>query len=392
MERTDVFIVGAGPIGLELAVALKHAGVDYVQVDAGQIGQTVDWYPRQARFFSSPERIAIAGVPLVTADQGKATREEYLAYLRGVVQQFDLRVRTYERVVSIRRDADGAVCPADADSDASPGSGEGEAAAGSGFLVRTVRGEEERLYAARYVVLAVGDMHRPRMLHIPGEDLPHVSHYFDEPHRYFRQRLLIVGGRNSAVEAALRCHHAGAEVTISYRQREFDRKSIKYWLLPELEALIRHGRIRFLPGTAPVRIRRDAVVLKRTGGGEAVEPSGSSAALRSASEPASGEEVVPADFVLLLTGYVQDTSLFEMAGVELVGENRGPRFDPQTMQTNVPGLFIAGTAAAGTQVRFRLFIENCHPHVTRIVKAITGHEPPPGLVNQAAQQFGLPES
>jgi thioredoxin reductase (NADPH) len=354
VERTEILIVGAGPIGLELAVALRHADVDLIHVDAGQIGQTVSWYPRQARFFSSPERIAIAGVPLMTADQSKATREEYLAYLRGVVKQFDLHVRTFERVVGVGRDAE---------------TGD--------FLVRTQRGEEEHLYAARYVVLAVGDMHHPRQLGIPGEDLDHVSHHFDEPHRYFQQKLLVVGGRNSAVEAALRCHHAGARVTIAYRQPEFDRQAIKYWLLPELESLIKHDQIRFLPRVVPTRITRQVVSLR-------------SSIDRDGGSPPSWDE--PFDFVLLLTGYVQDTALFDMAGVELVGENRAPKLDPQTMQTNVPGLFIAGTAAAGTQVRFRLFIENCHHHVTRIVRAITGREPDPTLINQAAAQFGLPES
>lgn len=345
-----VVIVGAGPIGLELAIALKHLDVDYVQIEAGQIGQTVQTYPRQARFFSSPERIAIGGVPLVTQDQSKATREEYLTYLRSVVDLYDLPIRAYERVVSIQRD---------------PANGR--------FFVRTERGGEEHAYNAPYVVLAIGDMHRPRMLHIPGEDLPHVNHYFENPHAYFRQRLLIVGGRNSAVEAAIRCHRAGARVSLSYRREAFDRQSIKYWLLPEIEGLIKAGQIAFYPGTMPTAITRSAVTLAAVG--------------------AHGPpQHVPADFVLLMTGYVQDTALFEMAGVELEGENRAPRVDPQTMQTNVPGLFVAGTAAAGTQIRFRLFIENCHIHVRRIVRAITGRDVPDRLVNDAGSLFNLPES
>ncbi|HEX7010556.1 MAG TPA: NAD(P)-binding domain-containing protein [Phycisphaeraceae bacterium] len=351
--RTQVALIGAGPIGLELAVALKHMGVDYLHFDAGQVGQTVSWYPHQTRFFSSPERIAIAGVPLVTVDQSKATREEYLAYLRGIVEQFDLQIRTYERVERLERH-DG------------------------GFLLHTRRHGQGHTYAAKQVVLAIGDMHRPRRLNIPGEDLEHVSHYFDEPHRYFRQRLLIVGGRNSAAEAALRCHRAGAQVALSYRRPAFDNKSIKYWILPELESLIRHKHIGFFPCTVPQRITPTHVTLG---------PSDQEGC------PASADPVdVPADFVLLLTGYVMDSSLLEQVGVELVGENRQPKLDPQTMQTNVPGLFVAGTAAGGTQVRFRLFIENCHPHVTRIIKAITGHTPPTHLVNQTATRFELPEA
>ncbi len=361
---TDVLVVGAGPIGLELAVVLKAMGVSYEQIDAGQVGQTINWYPRAVRFFSSPERIAIAGVPLGTHDQEKATREQYLAYLRGIVQQFGLRVNTYERVMRVQKNEDG-------------------------FAVQTRRGGEQRVYQARQVVMAIGDLHYPQKLNIPGEDLAHVSHYFDEPHQYFGQKLLIVGGRNSAVETAIRCGRAGAEVTLSYRRAEFDATSVKYWLLPEILALIKSGQVAYLPNTTPTRVCETHVRLARTGAEGLIVP-GSRAGRESGGNP--GAIDVAADFVLLLTGYRMDTSLLEEAGVELVGENRGPKYDPETMMTNVPGLFIAGTAAAGTQKYFRLFIENCHQHVTRIVKAITGDDPPSGMVNDAAKTFDLPES
>jgi len=356
--ETDTLIVGAGPIGLELAVVLKAMGVDYQQVDAGQVGQTISWYPRQVRFFSSPERIAIAGVPLFTPDQQKATREQYLAYLRGIVQQFGLLIKTYERVMRVQKHE-------------------------GGFTVQTRRGGEQRLYQAKQVVMAVGDLHHPQKLNIPGEDLSHVSHYFDEPHRYFRRKLLIVGGRNSAVETAIRCSRAGANVTLSYRREKFDDTSVKYWLLPEILALIKSGQVKYLPNTTPTRIcdtHPRLARLARTDEDGRVHPDG-------------GDPIdVPADFVLLLTGYRMDTSLLESAGVELVGENRGPKCDPKTMMTNVPGLYVAGTAAAGTQKNFRLFIENCHQHVTKIVRSITGREPPSGMVNDAAKKYDLPES
>jgi len=352
--ETEVLIVGAGPIGLELAVVLKAMGVGYEQIDAGQVGQTISWYPKQVRFFSSPERIAIAGVPLSTSNQEKATREHYLAYLRGIVQQFGLRVRTYERVCDIVRNGDG-------------------------FTVHTKHGDESRRYQARCVVLAIGDMHRPNKLNIPGEELDHVSHYFDEPHRYFTQKLLIIGGRNSAVEAAIRCARGGAHVTLSYRREKFDDTSVKYWLLPEIQALIKSGQITYRPNTTPTRIENTHARLVPTDAHGKPDPH---------AEPID----VPADFVLLMTGYQMDTSLLEQAGVELIGENRGPRLDPDTMMTNVPGLYVVGTAAAGTQKNFRLFIENCHPHVTKIVRSITGNDPPPGLVNDAAKTYDLPES
>ena len=331
MSTDRIGIVGAGPIGLELAVAFKQLGVETLHLEAGQIGQTMSWYPRQMHFFSSPDRIAIAGVPLVTVDQDKATREEYLAYLRGVVQQFDLNVRTYERVRDV------------------------EVREGGGFELTTETLRGQQTHQVEKLILATGDLHRPRRLNIQGEDLDHVSHYFDEPHRYFRRRLLVVGGRNSAVEAALRCHRAGAQVAISYRAAQFPEKSIKYWLLPEINNLIQTGQIDFYPETTPVRIETDAVLVKHLQGGE--------------------KERIETDFVLLLTGYQMDQRQFIKLGVSLEGENEAPRIAPETMQTEIPGLFIAGTAVAGTQRDFRLFIENCHPHVGKIVRAITGRDP-----------------
>lgn len=325
MQTTDVAIIGAGPIGLELAVALKDAGVDYLQFDAKQIGHTISWYPKQTPFFSSPDRIAICGVPLNTPDQSKATREIYLAYLRGIVEQFNLDIRAYEPVVSLKKD-------------------------GKEFQLTTKLRDQTLEYKASRVVFAIGDMHRPRLLNIPGEALPHVSHYFDEAHAYFNMRLLIVGGRNSAVEAAIRCCRAGAKVTLSYRHEAFDEKSVKYWIKPEIEWLIKSGQIEFLPHTQPVKITADSVALSSTLDDEQSE--------------------VESDFVLLLTGYAMDTSLLEKLGVELVGENQAPKLDPRTLETNVPGCYVIGTAAAGTQQRFKLFIENCHPHVILASRAL----------------------
>ena len=317
-ESHHVAVIGAGPIGLELAVALKQAGIDYVQLDAGQIGSTVEWYPPKMLFHSSSDRLALAGMPIQTANQQKITREEFLAYLRALVLNFGLTVRTYERVVNINK------------------------LPGGGFELQT---SEDRI-RAEILVLAIGAFHAPRVIDVPGEDLPHVSHYLGDPHKYFGKRLLIVGGRNSAVEAAVRCHRAGADVTISYRGADFDPKVVKFWLLPEVRALIRDGFVRFLPQTSVREIRRGSVLLDRE---------------------------VPADFVLLMTGYRQDPRLFEMLGVTLAGDERAPVHDPETMETNVPGVFIAGTAVAGTPPRkVSVIVETCHVHVPRIVAAITG--------------------
>jgi bacillithiol disulfide reductase len=318
IESHQVAIIGAGPIGLELAVALKQAGIDYVQIDAGQIGSTIEWYPPQMLFHSSSDRLALAGLPIQTPNQQKITKEEFLAYLRALVQHYGLTVRTYERVVKINK------------------------LPGGGFELQTT---EDRLHAD-ILVLAIGAMHAPRLILVPGEDLPHVSHYLGDPHKYFGKRLLIVGGRNSAVEAAIRCSRAGADVTISYRGEDFDPKVVKFWLLPEVRALIRDGYVRFLPRTFVREIRKGTVLL---------------------------DHEIAADFVLLMTGYRQDSTLFEMLGVHLIGEERAPEHDPQTMETNVPGVFVAGTAIAGTPPRkVSVIVETCHVHVPRIVAAIAG--------------------
>jgi len=340
---TDVAIIGAGPIGLELAVCLKRAGINYLQFDARQIGYTISWWPRNTYFFSTTERIEIAGIPVQNLTQGRTTGEEYLAYLRSVVEQFDLQIHTYETVIDIRRQEDG-------------------------FVLHTRTQSGDKMYAARRVVAAFGDMHAPNCLGIPGEDLPHVSHYFEDPHEYFRKRLLIVGGRNSAVEAALRCWRAGSYVSISYRRKSFDDKIVKNHILPDLLTQIELGNIEFMPETIPVSITSEHVTLERAGGERWNHP---------------------ADFVLLNTGFVADPGLFKLAGVNLIGEQCSPQFNPDTMETNVPGFYVAGTAAAGTQKRYRLFIENCHVHVGRIVAALTGSWPEK-LGTISARQYELP--
>lgn len=321
-RRHSVAIIGAGPIGLELAIALKRANVDYIQLEAAQIGATMQWYPLEMIFHSSAERLAIAGVPIQVPDQQKPKREEFLAYLRSVVQQFGLKVHTFERVEQASRREDGT------------------------FELRTRAINGQHVYHVDAVVIAIGAMHAPKLLNIPGEDLPHVSHYFRDPHTYFDKQLLIIGGRNSAIEAAVRCQRAGAHVTLSYRRDDFDPGSVKFWLLPEVRAMIRDQRVRFLPRTSVVEIRHGTAVLEPTG-------------------------EIPADFVLALTGYRQDTSLFEMLGVDLQDSDRKPRYDERTMETNVPGVYVAGTAVAGSPVeRVRIIVEDCHVHVERIVAAL----------------------
>ncbi len=342
----DIAIIGAGPVGIELAVCLRRAGIDYIHIDAKQIGHTLTWWPRNTNFFSTTERIEIAGIPLQNTHQQRTTGEDYLVYLRAIVEQYDLQINTYERVTDLQRFGD------------------------EWTLTTDRRGATNR-YRTRRMVLAIGDMEYPNRIGIPGDDLPHVTHYFRDPHDYFRQRLLIVGGRNSAVEAALRCWRAGAQVTLSYRRAELDDKSVKHWLLPDFYAQVDAGTIRFLPETIPIAITPTHVVLAPTTGN------------------VSEQVEHPADFVFMATGFYGDQSLLEQAGVLLEGPNRVPVYDPTTMETNVGGVYLAGTVAAGVQQRYSLFIENSHEHVGKIVEAITGRWPDRiGAV--AARTYSLP--
>ncbi len=316
-EHVRVALIGAGPIGIELAVALKRAAIPYVHLEASAIASTIHWYPPEMHFHSSAERIAVAGAPFQIPGQEKPTREHYLAYLRSVVQQFSLEIRCYERVEDAQCLGDGT------------------------FALRTATLTGERFYRVDQIILAIGAMHRPRRLGIPGEDLPHVSHYFRDPHSYFGQRVLIVGGKNSAIEAAIRCQRVGAEVTLCYRGTDFDPAIVKFWLLPEIQAMIRDGRVRMLSGMQPVEILPGITRVRPCHGGALAD--------------------VANDFVLLL----------DLLGVDVVGDDRHPSFDPETMETNVPGVFVAGTATAGSPVgKIRVIIESCHVHVTRIVAAL----------------------
>jgi thioredoxin reductase (NADPH) len=198
-------------------------------------------------------------------------------------------------------------------------------------------------------------MAAPNRLDVPGEDLPHVSHFLGDPHRFFQTRLLVVGGMNSALENALRAWRAGSDVTISYRRAELGRGTAKQHLVAEIGLWVREGRIRFLPETVPVEITPEHVVLAPTRDGQ----------------PCEGERIVqPADFVLFSTGFVADMSLFEQLGVDLDGPRQIPKFSPETMETNVPGVYVAGTATGGTQTRYKQFIETGHVHVDRIAAAI----------------------
>lgn len=331
MTTTKIAIVGAGPIGIELAISLERAGIDYLLIEAGQVGDFFMQWPPETHFFSTSEHVALAGVPVHNLDQRPITGEQYLAYLRTLVEIFDLKLRLYEPVKHIQPQEDG-------------------------FLLTTSPLSGEKQIKCQQVVMATGGMAGPRLLNIPGEDLPNVTHYYPGPHPYFRQRLLVVGGRNSAVEGALRSWRAGAQVAMSYRKPDFNFERIKPHMSMDLGDRLRKEEIPFYPSTKPVEITPTHVVLEGLEEGE-----GNGRFLQ-----------VPTDFVYLATGFVADMSLFANAGVVLEGESEVPTFNPETMETNVPGLYVAGTAAGGTQSKFTYFISTSHHHVSKIMKHITG--------------------
>ena len=213
--KTDALIVGAGPIGLEVAIELRKRGLKTLNVDRGALASQIMAFPPGIRFFSSPERIAIAGVPLQTVNQEKASREEYLAYLRTVAHMHELSLRTYEEVVGLEGDS-------------------------GNFTAHTrTRSGRNRTIQADRIILAVGGTARPRRLNIPGEKLPHVSSEVGEVHRFFKRRVLVIGGKNSAAESALRIWRAHGGVTLCSRGAELHPR-IKYWIRPELDVLLRN--------------------------------------------------------------------------------------------------------------------------------------------------------
>lgn len=333
--RTDVAIVGGGPIGIEMAIALQEHGVSYILFEANQIGHTISRWPPHTHFYSTPEHVALAGIPVHNLDQRPISGEQYLAYLRTLVEYFDLNLHHYERVLRIDRDD-------------------------RQFQLETETQHGSHRYRCRKVILATGGMAKPRLLDIPGEDLPHVRHYFPGPHPYFRRRLLVVGGKNSALESALRSWRGGARVAISYRRPQFDFDVVKPHLADDVSTRIEKGEIAFLPCSVPVEITPGAVILAHTD--ESYRPTAQTFRF-------------DANAVLLATGFEADMGLFRQIGVTLRGPQHVPIYDERTMETDVAGVYVAGTAAGGSQLRFKHFISTSHDHVARITRAITGRPP-----------------
>jgi thioredoxin reductase (NADPH) len=329
MSVRDLLIVGAGPSGLAAAIAAREHGLDYQVIEKGLLVNSIQRFPPHMVFFTTPELLEIGGVPLVSPYE-KPTRVEALRYYRRVADAFDLQIAFEEEVVSIEREPD--------DDPAEEHLFALETASPLG--VRRAR-------HARHVLLAIGYYDHPNRLGVPGEDLPHVHHYYSEPYPYYRRRVVVVGGGNSAAESALELYRAGARVTLVHRHPQL-KASIKYWVRPDIENRIKEGSIEARFETSVTEIRSTSVVVAPAGGGEPVE--------------------IAADAVFLLTGYHPDWDLMQRAGVTL-DDRMAPVFHPDTFETNVPGLFVAGGALAGRDTG-NIFIENGRFHGRRVVEAI----------------------
>jgi len=328
--RTPLLVVGAGPCGLAVGVAARRQGIPCLLLDRGPIVHALERFPLGMTWFSTPELLEIGDLPFVTAGD-KPTRGEALKYYRRVATHFALDIRQYEEVVRVER---------------SP------AEAGFDVRARHVSGEPRR-YRADFVVIATGTFDHPNPLGVEGEDLPKVSHYFREPHRTFDQDVLVVGGSNSAVEAALACYRAGARVTLVHRREKFGR-GVKPWILPDIQNRLAAGEIDALWEHEVARIEPRRVLLRSRTDGEATW--------------------LPNDFVLAMTGYRPDPELPIAFGVPVEPGADVPRHDPETMETDVPGLFVAGVIAAGRDGN-RIFIENGREHGDRIVRRLRRMKP-----------------
>lgn len=303
-------IVGAGPIGLACAISAKRHGIDPLVIDAGAVADSIVRYPIGMTFFTTPERLEIGGHPLVCSG-AKATREEALKYYRGVARTEGIRIRTYARLTGAR-------------------SVSGSVAAD---LV-TLRGPET--LTCRQLVLATGYFDHPNLLLVPGESQHHMSHYFDEAHQSYGLDVVVIGGKNSAVEAALQLFRAGARVTLVYRGSSLP-PSVKYWLKPDFENRVKAGEIGARFGAEVEEITEHEVVIGK-------------GLLR-------GTERLPADRVYALTGFHPDLELFRRIGIAFESESGRPTLNPETLETSVPGVYLAGSATAGKKIS-EIFIEN----------------------------------
>jgi thioredoxin reductase (NADPH) len=319
----DVICVGAGPTGLACAIEVKRAGLRPLVIDKGVLCNSIYHYPVNMVFFTTPELLEIGDLPFVSAAE-KPNRVEALKYYRKCVEHYDLDLRLGEMVTRVEgSDGDFRV------------------------HTKTQDGAMEQ-YEARKLIVATGYYDLPNRLGVPGEDLPHVSHYYTEPHPFWRRDVVVIGGKNSAAEAALDLYRTGARVTLVHRRAELG-STIKYWVRPDIENRIKAGQIKALFNAHVVRITSEFVHV--TG--------------------PDGDKKLSAVEVFALTGYHPDFDFLRQLGVKLDSETNKPALDPQTLESNVPGLYLAGVVIGGKHTS-EIFIENGRFHGKQIIAALTG--------------------
>lgn len=320
MKQEDAIIVGAGPCGLAAAIALKEIGKNPLIIEKGNVVNAIYNYPTHQTFFSTSEKLEIGNVPFVT-ETYKPKRNQALVYYREVAIRKQLRINSFEKVIQVEKK-------------------------GNNFTVFTDKG----VYSAPYVVAATGYYDHPNYLGIPGENLPKVNHYFKEAHPYFNKDVCIIGGKNSSVDAAIELVKAGARVTVLYRGSEYS-PSIKPWILPEFDSLVRNGKIMMEFRAEVTKIGTDTVIYIKDG----------------------EQKVIVNDFVFAMTGYHPDHPFLKKMGILIDNETGRPIYNSESMETNVDGLFIAGVIAAGNNAN-EIFIENGRFHGGQIANAIVQKE------------------
>jgi thioredoxin reductase (NADPH) len=321
VKAFDVLVIGAGPTGLACAIDAQNAGFDTLLIDKGCLCNSLFHYPSNMTFFTTPELLEIGNIPFSSPNQ-KPNRQEALEYYRKVAQHFRLKLRQYQHVDRVEGEADD-------------------------FTVHcTDAAGRPYAYRARALIIATGYYDRANYLNIPGEDLPKVFHYYQDPHPYFDQDVLVIGGKNSAAISALDLWRHGARVTLVHRGAAMH-KHVKYWILPDIENRIAHDEIHGHFNTVVEEIALDSVRLRTPG----------------------GPLTLKNDFVFAMTGYHPDFKFLEALGVRLTGADRTPVFDPQTLESNVPGIYLAGVVVAGARTS-EIFIENGRFHGAQIAAGL----------------------
>ncbi len=317
MEELDILIVGGGPIGIACGLEAKKRGLSYVIVEKGTIVNSLFNYPVNMQFFSSSERLEIDDIPFISKD-AKPKRNEALEYYRRIVTSNKLNIQLFETVEHIIKEEDR-------------------------FHIRSDKNE----YTACNVIIATGFYDLPNLLNVPGEELPKVSHYYKDPHFYASQKLAVVGASNSAVDAALECWRKGAEVTMIIRGPEIGSR-VKYWVRPDIVNRIEEGSITAYFNSTVKEIHPNHLIINTS----------------------EGEQKLENDFVLALTGYMPNFEFLERLGIRLSeDEKRLPSYNPETMETNVSGLYLAGVICGGMETH-KWFIENSRIHAPIIMDAI----------------------